>query len=230
MEVIVELFKNLIDPNWIMLHGGLYLVAFIIFAETGLFIGFFLPGDSLLFITGMIIASADAQNSIPFESHPVNLVFWIFIFTICAVVGNAVGYWFGRKSGPLLFERKETWLFKKKHLHSAKEFYEKKGGAAIIIARFLPIVRTFAPIVAGIVGMDRKKFFLFNVIGAVLWLVSITTLGFILGENAWVREHLEYIILALVIVTTAPVVAKMFFGPKKKPEASVNEPDEMTTV
>lgn len=230
MDVVIEFLKHLIDPNWIMAHGGLFLVAFIIFAETGLFIGFFLPGDSLLFITGMIIASADAANSAPFNSHPVNLVFWIVAFSICAVIGNVVGYWFGRKSGPLLFERRETWLFKRKHLHSAKEFYEKRGGGAIIIARFLPIVRTFAPIVAGIVNMEFKKFFFYNVIGALAWIISITTLGFVLGENVWVREHLEYIIIGLVVVTTAPVLFKMFFGKKKPVEQKVNEPDEMTTV
>lgn len=230
MDVVIEFLKHLIDPNWIMAHGGLFLVAFIIFAETGLFIGFFLPGDSLLFITGMIIASADAANSAPFNSHPVNLVFWIVVFSVCAVIGNVVGYWFGRKSGPLLFERRETWLFKRKHLHSAKEFYEKRGGGAIIIARFLPIVRTFAPIVAGIVNMDFKKFFFYNVIGALAWIISITTLGFVLGENVWVREHLEYIIIGLVVVTTAPVLFKMFFGKKKHVEQKVSEPDEMTTV
>jgi len=230
MDVLIEFLKNLVDPNWLQAHGALFLVAFIIFAETGLFIGFFLPGDSLLFITGMMIASADAANSIPFASHPVNLVFWIIVLTLCAVAGNAVGYWFGKKSGPLLFERRETWLFKRKHLHNAKEFYEKRGGAAIIIARFLPIIRTFAPIVAGIVGMDFRKFFFYNIVGAIAWIFSITTLGFVLGENVWVREHLEYIIIGLVLVTTAPVLFKMFFGKKKQPQEKVNEPDELTTA
>ena len=230
MNVLVEFLHNLIDPNWLQAHGALYLVAFIIFAETGLFIGFFLPGDSLLFVTGMMIASADASNPTPFASHPVNLAFWIVIFTVCAVIGNLVGYWFGRKSGPLLFERRETWLFKRKHLHAAKEFYEKRGGGGIVVARFLPIVRTFAPIIAGIVKMDFKKFFFYNIVGAAAWIVSITSLGFILGDNVWVKEHLEYIIIGLILVTTAPVLFKMFFGKKKHPEQKINEPDEMTTV
>jgi len=214
MDSILELLRQLINPDWIMAHGGLFLVAFIIFAETGLFIGFFLPGDSLLFITGMIIAGAK-DNPVPFESHPLNLVFWIILLTIAAILGNMVGYWFGKKSGPLLFERKETWLFKRKHLESAHTFYEKKGGGAIIIARFLPVVRTFAPIVAGVVHMNRKKFILFNIIGAVLWISSLTTLGFALGENAWIKEQLEWIILGLVLITTLPVAFKMFFGKKK---------------
>ena len=214
MDSILELLRQLINPDWIMAHGGLFLVAFIIFAETGLFIGFFLPGDSLLFITGMIIAGAK-DNPVPFESHPLNLVFWIILLTIAAILGNMVGYWFRKKSGPLKKKKKETWLFKRKHLESAHTFYEKKGGGAIIIARFLPVVRTFAPIVAGVVHMNRKKFILFNIIGAVLWISSLTTLGFALGENAWIKEQLEWIILGLVLITTLPVAFKMFFGKKK---------------
>ncbi|MFT4063020.1 MAG: VTT domain-containing protein [Edaphocola sp.] len=219
MDFLIEFLKNLTNPDWLQAHGALYLVAFIIFAETGLFIGFFLPGDSLLFITGMMIASAKPENSAPFGSHPVNLVFWMFVLTLCAVLGNLVGYWFGRKSGPLLFERKETWIFKRKHLQNAHDFYEKRGGGAIIIARFLPIIRTFAPIVAGIVKMDFRKFFVFNVIGAVAWIASITFLGFILGENEWVKHNLEYIVIGLVLVTTLPVLFKMFFGKKGQKSA-----------
>jgi membrane-associated protein len=227
MDAILELLRQLIDPDWIMAHGGLFLVAFIIFAETGLFIGFFLPGDSLLFITGMIIAGAKT-NPIPFESHPLNLIFWIILLTIAAILGNMVGYWFGKKSGPLLFERKETWLFKRKHLQNAHDFYDKRGGTAIIVARFLPIVRTFAPIVAGVVHMDYKKFVLFNIIGAVGWIAGLTTLGFLLGENAWIKEHLEWIIIGLVLVTTAPVAFKMFFS-KMKPVPPVLKSKEKIT-
>ena len=229
MDSILELLRQLINPDWIMAHGGLFLVAFIIFAETGLFIGFFLPGDSLLFITGMIIAGAK-NNPIPFESHPLNLVFWILLLTIAGIIGNMVGYWFGKKSGPLLFERKETWLFKRKHLESAHTFYEKKGGIAIIVARFLPVVRTFAPIVAGVVHMNYKKFISFNVIGAVLWIASLTTLGFVLGENAWIKEQLEWIILGLVLVTTMPVAFKMFFSKKKTATANIEKAIKTTSI
>jgi len=177
-----------------------------------------------------MIKSATAEHSTPFANHFVNLIFWIIVFTVCAVIGNVVGYWFGKKSGPLLYERKETWLFKKKHLHNAQAFYERRGGGAIIIARFLPIIRTFAPIVAGIVGMDFKKFFFFNIVGAIAWILSITSLGYILGESVWVREHLEYIIIGLVVVTTAPILIKMVFSKKKPvPGTIVNEPDEMST-
>jgi membrane-associated protein len=227
MDAILELVKQLIDPDWIMAHGGLFLVAFIIFAETGLFIGFFLPGDSLLFITGMIIAAA-RNNPFPTENHPVNLVFWIILLTIAAILGNMVGYWFGKKSGPLLFERKESWLFKRKHLENAHDFYEKRGGVAIIVARFLPVVRTFAPIVAGVVHMTYQKFVVYNVIGAICWIASLTTLGYLLGDNQWIKEQLEWIVLGLILVTTLPVAFKIFFKKKKKPSGLSN--GEITSV
>lgn len=214
MEAFIDLFNNLLDPDWIMDHGGLFLVLLIIFAETGLFIGFFLPGDPMLFVTGMVIAGAE-QNAYPFESGPINLVFWISLLITAAVLGNFLGYWFGRKSGHLLFERKESWLFKRKHLEAAHDFYEKKGGFAIMLARFLPVVRTFAPIIAGVVKMDFKKFAFYNIAGAFIWVISITTLGYLLGGNIWVKENLEYIILAIVLITTGPVLFKMFIGKKK---------------
>lgn len=217
MDSLLALLHNLIDPDWLQAHGALYLVAFIIFAETGLLVGFFLPGDSLLFVSGIIIASSKATPS-PTQNHFVNLVFWVVLLTIMAIVGNFVAYWFGKKTGPLLFERKDTWLVKKKHITQAHDFYEKKGGGAIIFARFLPIVRTFAPIVAGVVKMDFKKFAFYNIVGAIAWVASIVTLGFVLGENAWVRENLEKIIIALVLVTTAPVLLKMIFSRKKHEE------------
>jgi membrane-associated protein len=229
MDSIIELLRELINPDWIMAHGGLFLVAFIIFAETGLFVGFLLPGDSLLFITGMIIAGAK-ESPFPFESHPMNLIFWIILLTIAAILGNIVGYWFGKKSGPLLFERKETWLFKRKHLESAHGFYEKRGGFAIIIARFLPIVRTFAPIVAGVVHMNYKKFISFNILGAFLWIVSITSLGFVLGENVWIKEHLEWIIIGLILVTTFPVFFKMVFGKKKIVPVEIKKSEKIASV
>lgn len=201
------------DPNWIVNHGGLYLVVFIVFAETGLFFGFFFPGDSLLFVTGIIIASAQV-NPYPFEAHLFNLFFWIVLVVIAAVLGNFVGYWFGKKSGPLLYKKEDTLVFKKKHLIAATEFYEKKGGIAIFLARFLPFIRTFAPIVGGVVRMDFKKFVFYNFAGALCWVVIMTSLGYILGENEWVKNNLEYIVIFLVIITTAPVLYKAFFSRK----------------
>lgn len=211
MHEILDLLKLLIDPEWIMAHGGIYIVMFIIFAETGLFIGFFLPGDSLLFVTGMIIANTNA----PFDSNVANLMYWLPLIIICGIIGNLVGYWFGRRSGNYLFQRKDTLLFKKKHLYQAQEFYQKRGGVAIILARFMPIVRTFAPIIAGVVKMDYKKFTLYNIIGSIAWVVSMVMTGYLLGENVWVKDNLEKVIIGIIVITTGPVLFKMFFGKKK---------------
>lgn len=226
MDLIFAFINHLMDPDWIMMHGGLFLVAFIIFAETGLFIGFFLPGDPLLFITGMIIAGA-TDNPVPFDHHAFNLGFWILLLSAAAILGNFTGYWFGKKSGHLLFERKETWLFKRKHLDAAHEFYEQKGGFAIVLARFLPLVRTFAPIIAGIVKMDFKKFAFYNILGAFIWAVSITSLGFLLGDNVWVKENLEKVILGIVLITTGPVLFKMIFGKKKVAKVTSSPKNEV---
>lgn len=221
MHDILEIAKTLVaDPdqlmNWILAHGGLYLVMFIIFAETGLFVGFFLPGDSLLFVSG--IAIANATSAVPFGNTFTNLIFWMVMFTISGVLGNIVGYWFGNKSGHLLMKRPDSWLFKKKHLQQAHDFYEKKGGMAILLARFLPIVRTFAPIVGGMVDMEYKKFIRYNIIGCLAWVVSMTVAGYLLGEIPWVKHNLEKIVIGIIFFTTAPVLFKMFFG-RKKPAA-----------
>ena len=214
MHEIIDLLKTLLaDPdklmNFITTHGGLYVVMFIIFAETGLFVGFFLPGDSILFITGIIIANAAPT---PFANEFLNLVYWISLISLSAIVGNLLGFWFGKESGHLWFEKKDTWLFKQKHLLQAHDFYEKKGGIAIILGRFLPIVRTFAPLVAGIVKMTYKKFVSYSVIGAFAWVLSMVMAGFLLGHNEFVKHNIDKIVIGLIVVTTAPVLFKMFFG------------------
>ncbi|HTN46949.1 MAG TPA: VTT domain-containing protein [Flavipsychrobacter sp.] len=223
MNDIIELIKELMNAEklaeLVMQYGGLYLVALIIFAETGLFVGFFLPGDSLLFVTGLMIANS--KN--PTTSDPINLLYWIALITVAGIIGNSVGYWFGRKTGPVLFEKRDTMLFKRKHIEQAHDFYEKRGGGAVILARFLPIVRTFAPIVAGVVNMDRKKFFFFNVVGCILWVASMVLAGYFLGENEWVKHNFEKIVIGLVVVTTGPVLFKMFFGKKKDPILEVGK-------
>ena len=222
MHDIFQFLKELMDAEklaaLVTAFGGLYLVALVIFAETGLFVGFFLPGDSLLFVTGLMIANSHS----PFQSGVANLLYWIILISVAGILGNSVGYWFGKKTGPILFEKRDTLLFKRKHVLQAKEFYDKKGGSAIILARFLPIVRTFAPIVAGVVKMEGKKFFLFNVIGSVAWVSSMVLSGYFLGENEWVKHNFEKIVIGLIVVTTAPVLFKMFFG-KKKPVLDVAE-------
>ncbi len=210
MEVILESFELITNPNWIMRNGGLYLVLLILFIETGLFFGFFLPGDPMLFISGMILASADAALH-PFNHEIYNLIFWITLFIISTIAGNFVGYWSGYKFGHVFVnEKKKSWVIKPKHIQSAHKIYEEKGNFAILIARFLPVARTFVPIVGGIVKMDLKRFSIFNVLGAILWVITITSLGFVLGENEWIKQNLEWTILALVVLVTAPVVIKLF--------------------
>jgi membrane-associated protein len=219
MHELIELLKSITDPVWISQHGGLYLVVFIIFAETGLFVGFFLPGDSLLFITGMIIANAMA----PFENAAMNLTYWMVLIIIAGIIGNMVGYWFGKKTGPLLFEKRDTWLFKRRHVLQAKEFYDRRGGLAIIMARFLPIVRTFAPIVGGVVKMEYRKFMLNNIIGCIIWVFSMIMAGYLLGTNVWVKKNLEIIVILIILITTGPVLIKMFFSKKKSPILEVGK-------
>lgn len=213
MNMIIESIQHLLDPDWIMTHGGLYLVLIILFIETGIIFGFFLPGDPLLFISGMVIASVD-ENHYPFDSSILNLAFWMLLFATSTVLGNFFGYWFGDQFSYLINRDKETWLIKKRHVNAAREFYEKRGGFAIAIARFLPIIRTFAPIIAGTVRMDMKKFTLYNVLGALVWVGSLTTLGYILGDNAWVKENLEFVIIGIVLIVTAPVIFKFLIKPK----------------
>ncbi|MDP4209486.1 MAG: VTT domain-containing protein [Bacteroidota bacterium] len=198
MENFLEILKQLVNPESIIVHGGLYLLLFVIFAETGLFFGFFLPGDSLVFTSGLLCATGLLPVSIPIL---------ILLIILAAVLGNFVGYLFGKKVGVLLFRRKSSFFFKHQHLVAARVFYYKHGGMALIICRFLPIVRTFAPIVAGIVKLNPRRFLLYNVIGAVLWINSLALCGYFLGIYVPnVKDYLGYIIIFLVVITTLPVM------------------------
>jgi len=213
MDQIIELFKHLINPEWIIDHGGLYLLLLIIFAETGLFVGFFLPGDSLLFVAGIYVELLSRS----FHDVPFALI--MVMISLAGVLGNYVGFWFGRKSGPLLYSRKDTFFFKQKHLYQAQMFYEKHGGGAIFLARFLPIIRTFAPIVAGIVGMERKKFMFYNIVSSFCWVFSMMLAGHYLDKAfPSLKEHLELIVIILIVITTLPVLIKLFFGKTKQPQ------------
>lgn len=219
-------FSDLLDPQFYIDNGGLWLIVFIVFAETGLFAGFFLPGDALLFVTGIFSDKLITAALFPSYNQWVDLGILFGLISTAGILGNFVGYWFGRKSGPFLYERKDTFLFKKKHLLQAQAFYEKNGGAAIIIARFLPFIRTFAPIVAGIVKMDRRKFAFYNIIGCVLWVSSMLLAGHFLQTmvmKKWgydLKEHLEVIVLIIIGVTTIPILWKIFFIKKKTDSVS----------
>ena len=200
--------------EWIIQNGGLYVLLFVVFAETGLFVGFFLPGDSLLFAAGIYIEDLSK------EFFDIHYSFVLVLVILASVLGNIVGYWFGNKTGPLLFERRETWIFKPKYLVRAKNFYDKYGKATIFLAKFLPMIRTFAPIVAGIVNMPKATFLFYNITGSIAWVCSMMLGGYFLQNWAEkefgisLKDHIEAITVFIVLVTTLPVLYKIFFGKK----------------
>ncbi|SHF63261.1 DedA family protein [Flavisolibacter ginsengisoli] len=206
--------------EWIITNGGLYFLLFVVFAETGLFVGFFLPGDSLLFAAGIYLENLGKE----FFGLPYVV---IILVIIASFLGNIAGYWFGRKTGPLLYERKETWLFRKKHLLRATEFYHQYGKATIFLAKFLPIIRTFAPIVAGVVKMERPTFIFYNLLGSIAWVCSMMLGGYFLQSwverefNFSLKDHIEAITIAIILVTTLPVIYKLFFT-KKQPATTTD--------
>ncbi|WP_348619935.1 DedA family protein [Pedobacter lusitanus] len=190
---------HFIDPEKLLKEGGFYVLIFVIFAETGLFFGFFLPGDYLLFLAGMFVATGKLD---------VNIYVLIFGLIVSAVSGNFTGYWFGKKTGPVLYDRKDTLFFKKRYLKAAEAYYHKQGAFALIMGRFVPIVRTFAPIIAGVVKLDFRKFALYNICGAFLWITSLTLLGYFLGKKfeKEINAYLLYIIVGFMVITTIPLL------------------------
>ena len=193
MDWLKELFHKLTDVETLVRVGGLTAMTAIVFAETGLMVGFFLPGDSLL-VTAGVFAAAGQLNIWTLNA----------LLVVAAIAGDTVGYWFGRRVGQALFKRPKSLLFNPAHLRRAHDFYEKHGGKTIIIARFMPIVRTFAPIVAGMGEMNYKRFLSFNVFGGLLWVVSMTGIGYFLGKIPGVREHIEVVILIVVFLSILP--------------------------
>jgi membrane-associated protein len=214
-------YRDLLTPMFYIINGGLWLLLLIIFAETGLFVGFFFPGDSLLFVAG--IYSHELVESFTTHHPFIDLIFLTAMIVVAGILGNSLGYYFGKKIGPAMFSWSDRFLFRKKYLVQANDFYEKNGGAAIIYARFVPIVRTFAPIIAGIVNMDKKKFSYYNIIGCVAWVTSMIFGGHYLQRFFEVKfhfdlkKHLELIVLVIVLITTVPIIVKVFFGKKKNP-------------
>lgn len=188
----------------IIIGFGVLAVIFVIFAESGLLIGFFLPGDSLLFTAGAFYSIGLLPGSLPISIHV-----FVFMLFIAAVLGDTVGYWFGRKTGPRIFHKPDARLFKQSHIKNAQAFYDKHGGKTIIIARFVPIVRTFAPIVAGVGKMEYKKFLGFNIIGGFLWTFGITYLGYFAGHafralGIDIDTVLLPIIAVIILLSIAP--------------------------
>lgn len=213
---------------------GIYVVLFIVFAETGLFAGFFLPGDSLLFLAG-IYSSELMATLFTIEGEFLNVLLLSVLVAIAGIVGNTFGYWFGAKSGTYLYTKEDSFWFKKKYLIQSHDFFEKHGGRAIIFARFLPIIRTFAPIIAGVVKMDKKKFMLFNIVSSFLWAFTLIFAGHYLYElfltkfNIDLKSHIEYIIIIIVVITTVPLVLNAIKGKKVTEEEAkeVEKEDEL---
>jgi len=214
VDWLQETFHKLTDVETLVRVGGLTAMTAIVFAETGLMIGFFLPGDSLL-VTAGVFAAAGHLNM-----WSLNL-----LLITAAIVGDTVGYWFGRRVGPALFKRPKSLLFNPEHLRRAHDFYEKHGGKTIILARFMPIIRTFAPIVAGMGQMNYRRFVSFNVFGGLFWVVSMTGIGYFLGRISGVREHIEVVIVVVVFLSILPgIIAFAKEKLKKRREARLVRP------
>lgn len=190
-----------LDPEFLISTFGLIGVLAIVFAESGLLIGFFLPGDSLLFTTGLLVADGE------YLTYPLWLV--CLLITVAAIAGDQVGYLFGRKVGPALFRRPNSRLFKQENLVKAHEFFEKYGARSIVLARFVPIVRTFTPIVAGVSRMNYRTFVMYNIIGGLLWGTGVTVLGFFLGQIPFVKGNIEAILILIVFVSVLPIAFEL---------------------
>lgn len=194
MEWLWSLFHTIYDVEGLVRVGGLMALIVIVFAETGLLIGFFLPGDSLLVTAGLFAVSG-------------HLELWsLFLFvSLAAIVGDAVGYFIGVRTGPRIFSREDSLLFHKKHLISTKEFYDRHGGITIVLARFMPILRTFAPVVAGVGKMQYSRFALYNVMGGVGWVVSMTSIGYFLGKTIPdIDRYIHVVIAAVILLSLIP--------------------------
>ena len=210
MKELWEHVTNLVDPQAIISKGGIYLIFFIVFAETGLFFGFFLPGDYLLFLAGIFCATGLLEVSI------YQLLATLFV---AGILGNYAGYWFGYSTGSVLFKRNDSFFFKKRYVYMAEDFFKKYGGMALVFGRFFPIIRTFAPIFAGVAKVNFKKFSLYNLLGSLLWVLLLTLLGFFLGkEFPGIVHYMPYIIVVLIIFTASPVIIAYIKSAKNIPK------------
>ncbi|HEX3387281.1 MAG TPA: DedA family protein [Mucilaginibacter sp.] len=199
MEQFWEHLQNLTDAHSIISKGGFLLLLLVVFAETGLFFGFFLPGDYLLVLAGLLCAM-----------HVLHVNIYVLILSLvgAGVLGNYTGYWFGFRTGPVLFKRNESLFFKKRYVAMAEAFYAKYGGMALVLGRFFPIIRTFAPIFAGVAKLNIKKFSIYNFAGSIGWVTILTLIGFFLGRKypEEIKYYLKYVVFGLIILTTLPFI------------------------
>ncbi|MET8578184.1 VTT domain-containing protein [Streptomyces sp. NPDC005012] len=199
-----------LDPDYLLNSFGFAGLLLIVFAESGLFFGFFLPGDSLLFTAGMLISSGTLKVPL-----------WGAVALICvaAIVGDQVGYMFGKKVGPALFSRPDSRFFKQENVTKAHEFFEKHGPKSLVLARFVPIVRTFTPIIAGVSGMRYRSFLTYNIVGGILWGAGVTLLGSWLGRIEFVKENIEAILILIVLISVLPIVFELLKARRNKGKA-----------
>ncbi len=209
LEFLKEIFSQIYDVKSLVMWAGYIGLVAIVYAETGLLVGFFLPGDSLLVTAGLFAATGE-----------LNIVYLNLLLIPAAILGNITGYWIGKKAGPRIFKRDQSLLFRKDYIIKTKVFYEKHGASTMIITRFMPILRTFAPVVAGIGGMEYRKFMLYNVIGAVAWLLSMTLTGYYLVKLfPGIEHHIEKVIIVVVFLSLLPGIIKYIrhkIGAKKE--------------
>jgi membrane-associated protein len=203
LNTAFEFLKHLTDPLYIINWGSLAILTFIVFAECSFLVGFFLPGNSLIFISGIICAAKP-------EILHTGLPFLILSLSFGAMFGYFIGYWFGRKQlGPKwLKEKTRVFFFKKKYVDHTIRFYDDHGGKTLVIGRFLPLVRTFAPIIGGMVQMHYRTFMFYNIAGALIWIGSLSCVGYYFGTNPWVQENIGYVIIALIIITIASLFVR----------------------
>jgi membrane-associated protein len=197
---VLEFLKELTNPESIIHHGGLLLLLLVIFAENGLVVGFFLPGDSLIFLSGLICGTKPDLLGTDITTLTIAMF-------LAAVAGSLFGYVFGRRVGPPLFERKDSILFKRKYLDITQSFYSKHGGKTLVLGRFLPIIRTFAPIIAGVIRVPVPTFMFFNVMGGALWITSLSLIGYFLGTQfPAIENYVGYIVIGFIGITTTLLV------------------------
>jgi membrane-associated protein len=216
MHSLIALFHKIYNVPGLIQIGGLAAMAAVVFAETGLLVGFFLPGDSLLVTAGVFCTSAT-----PEAAPLLNIVTLNLAVIAAAILGDTVGYWIGAKTGPKIFTREQSLFFSRKHLLRTKEFYERHGGKTIIIARFMPFVRTFAPVVAGVGQMSYRRFLGFNVIGAIGWVASMSLLGFTLGKiHPQITKEIDKLVIVIIFVSLIPGAIGYLKNRKKTPPSA----------
>jgi membrane-associated protein len=213
-----------LDPEVILRGMGgwaLAVLCLIIFAECGLLVGFFLPGDSLLFVAGLFVATGAIETPL-----------WAVctLVTVCAFVGNVCGYWIGSKVGPTLFSKPDSKLFKKEYVDKTHEFFDKYGARAVVLARFVPIVRTFITAIAGVGRMNARKFFTYSAIGAVLWATGVTVLGYFLGEIDFIEKNIDAMAVIIVLISVIPIVIELIRARRDKKKLTEEIADDATEI